>query len=105
MRESSAFVWLPAHDPRTGKSAHQLEIRAPQNMTKRHRNLSYDILLERYGSLLSTLISECHFDIYRKGYGQFSDQRSDLSNNNIAKTHGIRPCDPRPIQERKMGPL
>ena len=56
VRGSSALVGLPAHDPRTGKSAHQLEIRAPQNMTKRHRNLSYDISLERYESLLSTPI-------------------------------------------------
>ena len=31
-----------------------------------------------------------------------SDQRSYLNNNTIAKTHGIRPYDPRPIQERKM---
>ena len=61
VRGSSALVWLPAHDTRTGKSAHQLEIRAPQNTTKQHRNLSYDISLERYGSLPSTPIYEMTF--------------------------------------------
>ena len=30
---------------------------------------------------------EWQFDVCRKRYGQMSDQRSDLSNNNIAKTH------------------
>ena len=44
----------PRSYQRTGKSAQQLDFRAPQTMTKRHRNLLYDILLERYGCLIST---------------------------------------------------
>jgi hypothetical protein len=34
--------------------ARQAQLFKTQNMTKRHRNLSYDIPLERYGCLLST---------------------------------------------------
>ncbi|KAK0607988.1 hypothetical protein LWI29_023634 [Acer saccharum] len=30
-----------------GATKHQLQLQVPQNMTKRHRNLSYDISLER----------------------------------------------------------
>jgi hypothetical protein len=57
-----------------------LKIRALRNMTKRHRNLSYNISLERYGCLFLLVFTEGHFDVCRKSYGHLSDQRSDTDN-------------------------
>ena len=65
-------------------SVQRLKIRELWNMTKRHRNLLYDIFLERYGCLLSTRFIEWHFDVCRKRYGQLSDQRLETNNNRVA---------------------